>query len=242
MNRTCLTIAVLGVVGVASLGLAPLEALVPPDLGVAVPRVVFLIQPAILVLAAAALGCWAAPKMGLEAPLISALTSGAPVADRFRSAMGPALIGGVAVAFILLGYALLTRSAFANPADPNFAKLAAFQTPLLSKLLYGGIAEEVLARWGIMSGVALAALKLGAGRNRALWIGCAIAALLFGLGHLPLLFAAVPAPPAWLIAAVIIGNVGPGLIFGWLFWRRGLESAMIAHATAHLLATLAGAI
>jgi membrane protease YdiL (CAAX protease family) len=34
-------------------------------------------------------------------------------------------------------------------------------------------------------------------------------------------------------------NAAFGLLFGWLYWRRGLESAMIAHAMTHLVSQLA---
>jgi Type II CAAX prenyl endopeptidase Rce1-like len=239
MNKLCLTLAVFGITGVASLGLAPLETLIPPSAQLSVPRFALLIQPMLLVLGATVLGCWAAPKAGLTAPIVDGQLSGKPVGRLVRAALGPAVLGGVVVALILLSYGALTQSVFAGAKNADIARLMAFQPPLLSKLLYGGIAEELLARWGMMSAVALGALKLGFVRSRALWTGNIIAALLFGLGHLPLLFSALPSPPLWLVGAVIIGNVVPGLIFGLLFWRRGLESAMMAHATGHLLSTLA---
>jgi hypothetical protein len=34
-------------------------------------------------------------------------------------------------------------------------------------------------------------------------------------------------------------NATFGLLFGWLFWRWGLESAMIAHALTHLVSDVA---
>jgi membrane protease YdiL (CAAX protease family) len=34
-------------------------------------------------------------------------------------------------------------------------------------------------------------------------------------------------------------NAAFGLLFGWLYWRRGLESAMIAHAMTHLVSYVA---
>lgn len=70
------------------------------------------------------------------------------------------------------------------------------------------------------------------------WIAIALAALLFAAGHIPLLLAISQQPPAWLVGTVIIGNAGPGILFGWLFWKRGLEAAIIAHGLAHILATL----
>jgi membrane protease YdiL (CAAX protease family) len=37
-----------------------------------------------------------------------------------------------------------------------------------------------------------------------------------------------------MIAYVIIGNSVGGLVFGWLYWKKGLESAFIAHIFAHV--------
>jgi hypothetical protein len=45
---------------------------------------------------------------------------------------------------------------------------------------------------------------------------------------------------ASVVAYVVGGNAAAGILFGFLFWRHGLESAMIAHATAHVLAYVAG--
>ena len=37
------------------------------------------------------------------------------------------------------------------------------------------------------------------------------------------------------MAFVVVANTAFGVLFGWLFWRYGLEAAMIAHAMAHLV-------
>jgi membrane protease YdiL (CAAX protease family) len=37
------------------------------------------------------------------------------------------------------------------------------------------------------------------------------------------------------IVLVMIDNTWGGLIFGWLFWRYGLVTAMISHALFHLV-------
>ena len=63
-------------------------------------------------------------------------------------------------------------------------------------------------------------------------------AALFAAGHLPFLFAIVARPQAALILAVLLTNFIPGLLFGWLFWRRGLEAAMLSHALAHCVNAL----
>jgi membrane protease YdiL (CAAX protease family) len=78
-------------------------------------------------------------------------------------------------------------------------------------------------------------------RPALVWLANGVSALLFGVLHLPL--------AVWLIddlepalAVLIVGvNAALGLLFGYLFWRRGLESAMIAHAMAHVVSYTANA-
>lgn len=238
MKRLGLALALLGALSVSSLLLAPLETLIPLETGRTIPRVALIIQPLLLVLGAVALGCWAAPKLGLDAPIIRGLINRTAVGSTVRGILVSAIVSALAVATVLWGYDALTASTFGNSANPMVAKLANFQVPLASKLLYGGIGEELLARWGLMSFFAFMALKLGLLRDRSLWAGNIIAAFLFGLGHLPLLYLMMPSPPLWLVATVIAGNIIPGMIFGWLFSRKGLESAMVAHGLGHLFFTL----
>jgi hypothetical protein len=38
-------------------------------------------------------------------------------------------------------------------------------------------------------------------------------------------------------AAVLLGNAIPEVLFGWLFSKKGVEAAMLAHMLAHLIST-----
>lgn len=107
--------------------------------------------------------------------------------------------------------------------------------------LYGGIFEETQLRFFILSGLAwIIAALTAAIRKRALapsrlifGIAVALSAALFGLGHLAGLAALGAATPL-LIARTIALNVIPGVVFGLLYLKRGLETAVIAHAFADL--------
>jgi len=214
----------LGLLSVSSLMLVPLETLLPD--GIDLPRAALLIQPAIILVACTFLGWWAAPKVALDAPVLGALAEGGDWLAPLRAGLVPALLGGLISAAVLVAYGLLTGPYFAG-------EQAGLELPMVTRLLYGGVAEEIMLRWGALSLLALIALKLGVRLQAAQWTGNAVAALLFAAGHLPALFALVD-PPGWLIGAVIAGNASVGLVFGWLFIRKGLEAAMIAHALAHL--------
>ena len=60
------------------------------------------------------------------------------------------------------------------------------------------------------------------------------AAVLFGAGHLPLAAQLGPLTAA-IVSRVIAYNAIAGLVFGTLYWKRGLEHAMLAHFCADLV-------
>jgi membrane protease YdiL (CAAX protease family) len=230
-----LHLILLGLVGCASLMLAPLERLVPFPIDPLTVRLLSVVQPALLVLLFAALGAWAAPKVGLDAPAVRAWSERRSVGPVLAQQLLPAVVGGLAIGVVLLGFWAFLQ------ARPYAAPLLSLEFPLATKLLYGGIVEELLLRWGLMSLLAWVAWRLAgapkAARSWQIGFGLIAAALLFAAGHLPALFVIVPLAPAELVALVLATNFTAGAVFGWLFWKRGLEAAMIAHAFAHLSST-----
>lgn len=223
---TTFIIAALGLAGVATLALVPPPAQLPPD----IPPVLLLLQPALLVLGAAAIGGALAQKIGLGAPLFEAALRGRLQNAEIGRTIAMALLTGAAGSIVLVLYARMT---------PDLG----LETPLATHVLYGGISEEVIARWGVM---VLAAWALGKARvhqDAAIWAGLVIAAGLFAAGHLPALFLLTGGAPSPLLLAWVIGaNTALGIAYGVLFWRRGLEAAMLAHAATHIFAAAARAL
>lgn len=238
-----LYLLVAGLAGVLSLLLVPFEE-IAPDTGLSplVLRGVSIIQPAILMLLFVLVGNALAPRVGLQAPLVQALAGGRPGLPVFRSQIGPAIAGAAAVALVLTAYSRIVVPPMLEASESEAcARFLAHGPPLVTKLLYGGITEELITRWGLVSLLAWLAWRLTHRRSEvrsgAFWSAIVIAAVIFAAAHLPLLFALLAEPPWWAITAVMTGNALPGMIFGWLFWKRGIEAAMIAHALAHALAT-----
>jgi len=81
--------------------------------------------------------------------------------------------------------------------------------------------------------------RQGAPRVGYVWLAIAASALLFGAGHLPAASALLGALDRNVVTFVIGANTGFGLLFGYMYWSFGLESAMIAHALAHVVNYLA---
>lgn len=237
--RLAAWLAAAGLAGVLSLLLVPIENFAP-ETGLTVPvlRAVAIVQPAFLTVLLVIVGTALAPRVGLASPAVEAWMAGRPVFPVLRRQAGPAAITAIAVALILAAFALVIVPRLIRESG-ELALFADGGPPLLTRLLYGGITEELMTRWGLLTLFAWSAWRL-AGRPARVapwmfWTAILLSALLFAAGHLPLLFSLMVDPPSWAIAAVLLGNAVPGLAFGWLFWRYGLEAAMLAHGGAHLL-------
>jgi hypothetical protein len=106
---------------------------------------------------------------------------------------------------------------------------------LLSSL-YGGINEEIMMRLCFLNGLLWLLTLFGrkATVPWRVWIAVIVAALIFGIGHLPAARAMmVMSPP--MVVRILVLNLIPGIVFGFLFWKRGLLSAMTAHFSADVL-------
>lgn len=224
-KRLLVLMVALGLAAVATLGFAPLETILPPQIHV--PRAVLLIQPAIITILCALLGWWTRPRTGLDAPVLRALLGKADWTAPLRRGLPMAAAIALLVALILIVYALGTADVVLS--------MPQLDIPLITRLGYGGVGEEIIARWGLLTAFMALALGLGLSRSAAFWAANSLAALLFALGHFGVLFALLPHPPLWLLTAVVLGNFVPAVAFGWLYRQFGIESAMLAHGGAHAL-------
>lgn len=210
---------------------------------VALPAPLWVILIASLAQSAVLLGLavWAgvalAPAVGLHAPVFAAAVSGRPILPALRSQLLPGLIAGV------LGGLLLFAVVRTMPAVLAEAQ-ARFPVPLVGRVLYGGITEELLLRWGFMTALVWLAWRFlqhrrGAVRAGVVWLAIVLSAVVFGAGHLPVAYALVGVLDVQIVVFVIGANTAFGLLFGYLYWRYHLESAMIAHALTHVVGALA---
>lgn len=234
-----------GVISVLALDIEAVVAILPGASMDALPfspfliKLVSMVQPMVLIAAAAGIGVGIANKLGLHAPAAEAAAEGAPILAALRPQLLPGLIAGA-----LCGAALILLYILAKPMLPvDFAARAeAFNRvmPVVMRIFYGGLFEEVLVRWGVMTLLIWLAWRLidkGEGRPRAIFVIAAIfvSALIFGAGHLGVAVALSERLTGATVVFVIAANSLFGIVAGFLYWRRGLESAMIAHLTTHLV-------
>ena len=197
-----------------------------------------LAQTAVLVAAAVAAGVSIAPRLGLRSylaerqPLWQNVRRDLPLAVSVGAATGTMLIVADLAFKAWTGTALLAMSQDQRAAATSIQGL-------LARFLYGGITEEVLLRWGVMSVLAWLMWRIWQReqtqpRPTIIWIANMAAAILFGVGHIPAA-AALLTLSAPLVVQIVVVNALAGVAFGWLYWRRSLEAAMVAHAMAHVV-------
>ena len=239
---------VAGIIGVLSFLLVDVDALLrslPLPAGTEVPeftptlKVLSLIQPTVLLAVTVFVGVLLASKVGLSSPFAEALANGGDKMAALRPQIIPGIIGGLigGIAVILVG--LAARQFLPTEMTQRIGEFGKF-LPLATRLLYGGFAEELLLRWGVMTFLVWAAWRLfqkgKASPNAAVFIfAILISSVLFAIGHLPIAYLRFPDHTIALTTFVIIGNSMFGLVAGYLYWKKGLESAMIAHAFTHLI-------
>jgi Type II CAAX prenyl endopeptidase Rce1-like len=179
------------------------------------------------------LGVGLGRPVGLAWPPLEGWTSDTERGRRIRAALVLATALGVCAAALIfgLGYGM---EGFLKPKMA--IKLPSWWACLFVSV-GAGIREEVWLRLGMMTLFVWLGAKVA--RQPApgaviYWTANVLACVLFGAMHLPQAFgffgASVP-----LVAYVLIGNGVPGLIFGWLYWRKGLVAAMVSHAVLDIV-------
>lgn len=177
------------------------------------------------------LGLWLGERYGLGAPWLRAWVYRQP-SPQAPHAWTWAMLLGIASALLVLALDVQHAGA-ARPAASHLLDLA-WRGALAS--LYGGIVEEVFCRLFLVSLLVWLLARLGGGAKPWMFVAALVlAALIFGAGHLSAAFASGMPHGAFAIARIVLLNALVGLPLGWLFWKYGLEHAMLAHFSADLV-------
>lgn len=150
----------------------------------------------------------------------------------FKQIVYPGVIAGILAggAIVLLDKTVFHGSILSGVRPPFWAGALAS--------IYGGVNEEVLLRLFLFT---LGYFLFGkfikvreSNRLSILWSVNLLVALLFGMGHLPAAFK-LASPSAFEIFRILFLNGIAGIVFGWLYWSRGLWTAIAAHVIADLV-------
>jgi len=202
-------------------------------------KIVSLIQPTLILAVAVVVGIRLAGKVGLSAPVAHAWASGDGLLTVLKPQLFPGLLGGSIGGLCVVLTGLGIRPFLSSE---TLARLSKFTNllPLPTRLLYGGITEELLLRWGLMTLLVWLAWRFiqkrrQPGSRRSIITAIVISSVVFALGHLPVAFFLFPEPTLALALYVLVANSAFGLIAGYLYWKKGLEAGIVTHITAHVV-------
>jgi membrane protease YdiL (CAAX protease family) len=191
-------------------------------------------QAGLLLTALSLIGLRLGHRVGLGSPWLRALVTGR-LLERFPWALSVAC--GLAAGLTMIGLSLLTDPYLPEPlhGSPPMAAGASALNGFLASF-YGGIGEELQLRLFLMTLIVwiMAKFAKSTPSDKTYWIAITIAALLFGAGHLPAAAQLWPLTSMVIVRTVVLNAAG-GVVFGWLYWRRGLEAAMLGHFSADLV-------
>jgi len=196
-----------------------------------------IVQSVIYLLLAVGIGLLLSRKVGLGAPILHGYLLGEQIDSKLRSQILPSISLGILGALAIKGLDVW----FFLPRMPGFT-LVISQVSGWKGLLaafYGGITEEILSRLFLLTLLAwilswFSHTKDKKPSSAAMWIAILGSAILFGLGHLPATLMTTQFSMIVLAREVLLNGL-LATIFGYLYWKRGLESSMMAHFSSDVI-------
>ena len=212
-----------------------LQADVLKKLGTSVPLLIVaqVFQSIILFAIAIFFGLLFTKKIGFQMRLFEAIVQKGNYKKILKNITGISILIGATTAiaiyvldsvFSLLGVGITTHQSYA----PVWQKLLA--------AMYGGITEEIVMRLFLMTFFIWVGMKVFKQKKPSvtiIFISIIFTAVIFGLGHLPITASVTQINSMVILRAVVLNGIA-GILFGLLFWKKGLESAMIAHFTGDI--------
>lgn len=192
-------------------------------------------QALFTVLAMSFVGAVLSTRTGLSDPVLVPLLQGKEVVNTFLGSLLPTFVYAVVcfIVFAVLYYGVV-RSILDEESLEVMAKLR-FALKPDGLLLYGGVVEEVIARWGLMNLVAFFTMMFTRQMsNKVVYSSIIISGLLFVIGQIPVYIAAGCKAYRRLIYSITLLSLCQSIFFGIVFWLYGLLSAIIAHVLFHI--------
>lgn len=190
-------------------------------------------------------GLHLAARIGLGLPFTEGWLTRQPIWEKLKKALLLAVAIGAIVGVLILALDLLIFSAplESQLSDVSPEGIQGQRPPPWQGLLAAisaGITEEVLFRLLVVSLLAWIGglvFKDDEGRPKTfiVWISIFMVAIAFGLAHLPATAQiGLVLNPLVITRAVVLNGIG-GVAFGWLYWKWGLESAILSHFTTDVV-------
>jgi membrane protease YdiL (CAAX protease family) len=201
-------------------------------------RAVLILIPAqtiVIVALCAATGVYFGPKVGLTDSFLTGLSHGNAIWSDLYHQLWIGTIAGVICALIwIVSYYGFIRSRI-DPESVLITERLREQIGLATRITSGGITEEIIFRWGLLTVVMWAVSLLTPSQSAAFWIAIVTTGIVFGLAHLPDNIERGCKPSPMLIGSAVLGNLMVSIFCGFLFWQYGLIAAIVVHILFHVM-------
>jgi membrane protease YdiL (CAAX protease family) len=170
------------------------------------------------------IGLFLASRIGLGAPLIEGYLGKAEIQDWLCTVIAISILIAIVGSLI----ALMLPGSF-NPNPEQYPD----RWRLILASIKAGIVEELFYRLILVSLFAWLGSRLsrsadGRPSQTVFWIAVILAGLLFGWAHIDDKLS-LPGATFAALTSIFSLNAAFGIVFGWLFWKFGLECAMLTH-------------
>ena len=202
------------------------------------------VQTVLLIFGMTFLGLRMGARVGLHAPLASHLINRTPLPTTHwqRALLQAAVLGfGVGLCVLLMDSQIF-QPMLPLPKTGAPLKMEAWKGFLAS--FYGGLVEELEVRlffMGLMAWLLSKVFRREPVPQGVFVAAVIISSLAFAAGHIPAVSAVWDLTPP-VVTRVMLLNTVVGIPLGVLFWKRGLETAMVAHFCADLALHVVGSV
>jgi membrane protease YdiL (CAAX protease family) len=213
-------------------------ALSPKLIEIFTPKIIIIqvVQNIILFFIAIFIGLNLSKSIGFKLPILEGVVEKkyqtAYLKSILLSSVGFGVLGGILV--IILSLPFWRLSVELLKAEITAAAWKGFLASF-----YGGFAEETIFRLFFVSLFVWITWKIkkakdGTPAKIGIWLSIIITSIIFGLGHLGIT-GELTDITAEVTARAVLLNSAVSVIYGWLYWKKGLESAMIAHFSTDIV-------
>lgn len=190
-------------------------------------------------------GLYFGREYGLGAPYLEDVCAGKPPARPAWLRLAAAPLVGIVLGSLLDVWLRWGPLFGAAAMRARFAGVA--RSPLVGRwaaVAYSGVIEEIVFRLFIMSLVVWLLRRHWLPSRRwpmakVMWIAIVVAALAFGAAHLPKWSAEISQLPIIALSILMLNGI-VGTVLGVLYWRFGLEVAILCHFGADFAVYILG--
>ncbi len=195
-------------------------------------KLLILINPTIFLLISIIMGIIFYKKVDFKLPIFEKIVGINKDKINTKEIIKYGIFSGILSGIILSLISVLSLYILGN----EYAKISKeFIPSFITRILYGGITEELLIRFGIMSFIVWSIYKVFKTKNNIIyWTGIIISSIIFGFGHFGIILNLIPKPSILLLSYILLANSIGGIVFGYVYWKKGLESSMISHIFSHI--------